>query len=345
MRALIVATLLLAVCGPAAAQTIRGAGSTFVQPLLARWSQDWLRAQRDAEFQPIAAGLDYEPVGSQAGVMRLRDRGVDFAATEQPLSRDELDRFGLLQFPIAVGGVVAAVNVPGIDGNRLRLTGAVLAEIYRGRIRTWDDPAIRALNPDLALPSAAIAPVRRLDGSGTTAVFTAYLAAQAPAWRTEIGEGLTVAWPAGAAAKGNDGVADAVRRTRFSLGYMDYGSARRAGLAVVALRNREGRWARPEPASFAAAAQSADWRASPGFAVSLVDAPGETTYPLVAAIFAVVPADGAASAGRRAATAFFDWSFDNGALRAAELGFVPLPAPLVKQVRGAWSPELRTGAR
>ncbi|GGC47655.1 phosphate-binding protein PstS [Chelatococcus reniformis] len=342
--AAIVAWSALVPATPATAQVVTGAGSTLAQPLLARWSQAYLRSQRDAEYQPVAAGLDYEPIGSQAGMMRVRERGVDFGATEQPLSGEEIARYGVIQFPIAVGGIVAAVNLEGVEASQLRLTGELLADIYGGKVSAWNDPAIAALNPQLRLPAAPITTVHRSDGSGTTAIVTAYLSQHSSTWRKAVGEGLTVAWPTGMAAKGNEGVAEAVRRTPNAIGYMDYASARRAGLAAAGLRNRDGQFVAPGPASFQAAAAAADWSSARDFVVRLVDVPGEAAYPLVATTYAIMPREGGAAAGRRAALAFFSWALDHGGGVAAELGYVPLPASVAAQVRAYW-PTVLSDAR
>lgn len=322
LAVLAAATLCLA-ASPSHAQSVTGSGSTFVQPLLNRWSQTYLRSLWNAESQPTG-GLDYEAVGSQAGIMRLKERAVDFGATEFPLSSEELKHYGIAQFPVVVGGIVAAVNLPGVPDGRLRLSGEILADIYLGRIKTWSDPAIKTLNPELALPDAQIVPVRRSDGSGTTFTFTRVLAAASPAWQS-VGTGLLVRWPAGQPAKGNDGVAEAVRRTSNAIGYLDYASARRAGLAMAALRNGAGAFVAPGAEGFQAAAAST---------------PGETAYPIVATTYVLVPEGKPATARTGAAIAFFDWCLQRGAADAAELGYVPLPPSLVEEVRRSWSERL-----
>lgn len=323
---------------PAFAQGVTGSGSTLVQPLLNRWNQDHLRSQWTAESQP-SGGLDYEAVGSQAGVMRIKDRAVDFGATEAPLSPDEAQLYSLAQFPVVVGGVVAAVNLPGIEQGALKLSGEVLAGIYLGKITTWSDPAIKALNPDLALPNAAIVPVRRSDGSGTTLAFTSYLAKTSEAWRP-VGAGLAVGWPAGAAAKGAGGVAETVKRTANSVGYLDLAAARRAGLTVAALRNSTGAFVKPSPEGFQAAAAKADWSAANDFGVSLIDVTGEASYPIVVTTFALVSDAKPASRGAVAALDFFNWGFERGVASASELGYVPLPPEVVEKIRAYWKSKL-----
>jgi phosphate transport system substrate-binding protein len=335
--AVLAASALLPV-DPAVAQNVTGAGSTFVQPLLNRWSQAYLRSQWTAESQAVG-GLDYEAVGSQAGIMRMKDRAVDFGATELPLASEEITRYRLVQFPVAIGGVITAVNLPGVDAGKLKLTGELIADIYLGKVKRWSDPPLKALNPDLALPDADITVVRRSDGSGTTFAFTSFLSKSNTAWRS-VGAGLTVNWPLGTSAKGNGGVAEMVRGTPNSIGYVDFATAKRAGLSGPALRNRSGIFVPPSPASFQAAAVEAEWSKSSDFGVSLVDAPGEAAYPIVAVTFVLVPDGKPSSASTAATIAFFDWALESGARAASELDYVPLPASVVDQVRRHWADKL-----
>ena len=328
--------------GIARAQGVSGAGSTLVHPLLSRWSKAYQRAQTDAEYQPVAATVDYEPMGSQAGVMRLTEGGVDFAATEMPLGTEELKRYGFAQFPIAIGGIGIAVNVEGVASGRLRLTGELIADIFLGEIKTWSDARLKALNPDLALPDAPIAVLRRQDGSGTTYNFTNYLSGQSPAWKQKVGQGLTVAWPIGNGAKGNDGLAVAVRSTPNAIGYVDFAQARRAGLALAQLRNRAGQFVIPSVKAFSAAAETADWAGATDFNLLLNDAPGEAAYPIVATAFAVLPRQ--PSAGVRGTVAFLHWALERGSDTATELGYVPLPPSLVARVKDYWKGPLQLGA-
>jgi len=323
---------------PASAQSISGSGSSFVQPLLNQWSQSFLRSQWTAESQP-SGGLDYEAVGSQAGVMRIKERAVDFGATEIPLSADELRRYGVTQFPIIIGGVTAAVNVPELKDATLNLSGEILADIYLGKVARWSDLAIRELNPGLQLPDAAITPIRRTDGSGTTATFTTYLTQASAAWRP-IGAGLNVAWPVGASARGNMGVAEMVRRTPYAIGYVDLATARRAKLATAAIKNPAGAFVAPSPKSLQAAVAMADWSTVKEPGSQLVNAPGELAYPIVAATFVVVPADRPASVKTAATIDFLTWGFERGAAEAEDLGYVPLPAQVVSNIRDRWRDQL-----
>ena len=320
------------------AQDVRGAGSTLAFPVLSRWSQAYQRAQSDADFQPVGAGLDYEPVGSQAGVERLREASVDFGATDEPLSQEELARSSFAQFPVVIGGVIVAVNVPGVASGAMRLTGEVLADIYLGKVRAWSDPAIRALNPGLSLPDAPIVALRRTDGSGTTFTFTNYLSKVSPGWRTQVGQGQLVAWPASdRGAKGNDGLAAAIKQTPNAIGYVDFAQAQRAGLNHALLRNHAGAFVAPGAAGFQSAAESAGWGTTAGFKILLTDAPGDAAYPIVATTYVVMPRRSGAASRSRAVIEFLRWSLDNGARAATELGYVPLPPGAVAQVKRYWT--------
>lgn len=322
---------------PGAAQTVTGSGSTLVQPLLNRWNQDNLRSQWTAESQP-SGGLDYEAVGSQAGVMRIKDRAVNFGATEVPLSPDEAQLYSLAQFPVVVGGVAAAVNLPGIEQGALKLSGELIADIYLGKVKTWSDPAIKALNPDLKLPDAEIVPVRRADGSGTTFAFTSYLAKVSAGWKP--GAGQMVEWPVGRPAKGNSGVAEAIANIPNTIGYLDLASARKAKLTVASLRNSTGAFVVPGEKSFQAAAARAEWNAANDFGASLVDVADEAAYPIVVTTFALVSDAKPASKETAATVAFFNWGFERGDVAASELGYVPLPPETVEKIRGYWRDKL-----
>lgn len=319
---------------PASAQQFTGAGSTFAYQLLVRWSQAYQRSQRDAEYQPVGALFDYEAIGSEAGIQRLRERAVDFGATEVPLSDEEMRRYNAAQFPIVAGGIAVVVNIAGLAPGRLKLTGEVVADIYQGKITRWSDPAIRALNADLALPDAPIAPVRRIDGSGTTATFTAYLSKASEGWRGSVGQGQTVRWPAGAGARGNLGVATTVRNTPNAIGYVDVATSRAMALAHALVRNRAGAFVGPELANLQAALASGS--ASTDMRAALIDAPGADAYPILATVFVALPREAMASGRTRAMLAFFGWSLEHGSADAQALGYVALPAEAMTRVREGW---------
>jgi phosphate transport system substrate-binding protein len=354
-----VAFLAFAPSRPAIAQDVlgetgtKGAGSTFVYPVLSRWSVEyrtWLArggdypvAEGSLDDPPASSALEYEPVGSLAGLLRLKDRAVDFAASDMPLKSDELAALGLGQFPVVMGGVVVAVNADGVPSGRLRLTGPVLADIFLGRITRWSDSALSTLNPDLRLPDAPIIVVHRSDGSGTTFNFTAYLAAVSPEWKLKAGSGLMVAWPTGRAAKGNDGVAQTIKDTRNAIGYVEFAQASQMGLAHALLQNRAGRFVRPGAASFQAAAASADWASATDFHVLLTNAAGDEAYPIAATVFALVNRSGP-RARVRPALEFFRYSLRKGGSTASALGYVPLPPALVQQVEIYWGRTFPNGS-
>ncbi len=332
---------------------IKGAGSTFVYPVLSKWSReyraalsrggDYPAANSGLEDPPASSALEYEPVGSLGGTLRVKDRAVDFGASDMPLESDKLAKLGLGQFPIVMGGVVVAINIEGVGPGEVRLTGPVLADVFLGKITKWSDAAMKALNPALRLPDAPISVVHRSDGSGTTFNFTDYLSKASPEWKLKVGSALLVPWPTGAGAKGNEGVAQAVKRVKNSIGYVDYAQAIQMKLAYALLQNRSGRFIRPDTTSFQAAAASADWGRASDFYVLLTDVPGEDAYPITATAFVLMHKTGSRSRSR-AALEFFRWSLEKGSGTAAQLGYVPLPEPLVLQVKNYWITTFKTGS-
>jgi phosphate transport system substrate-binding protein len=325
---------------------VRGAGSTFVYPVLSRWSREYRAAQARGTDFPIAnAGLDdafansaleYEAVGSLAGTLRLLDGAVDVAATDMPMHSDELAKLGLAQFPVVIGGVAVAINIDGIGPREFRLTGPLLADVFLGKITRWSDTAIRALNPHVSLPDAPIVVVHRSDGSGTTFNFAHYLSKVSAEWRLRVGSGLLVSWPVGTGARGNEGVARAVQQTRNSIGYVEYAQAEQAGLKHALLQNRAGQFVSAQPAGFQAAAESAEWTTTTDFYVLLTDMAGERAYPITATVFALMHKT--APRGRTgAALDFFRRSLESGSGTTRRLGYVPLPGPLIQQVRSYWT--------
>lgn len=324
---------------------ITGAGSTFAYPVVSRWAHGYRRwvagggdfpiAGAGLDDAPTAPAIDYEPIGSLAGTMRVKEAAVDFGASDVPLSSAELNKLGIAQFPVVIGGIVVVTNLPGVGVGQLRFTGPVLADVFLGKVATWSDPAIKALNPDIALPDAKIVIVRRADGSGTTFNFTDYLSKVSPQWKQEVGSDLFVKWPAGLAAKGNQGVAETVRATPNAIGYVEFAQALRSNLAYALIENSTKTFVRPEPAAFQAAAASADWAKASDFDLLLTDAPGTSAYPIVATVFALMNKN-LSQRRARAAFNFFRWSLDKGAADATQLGYVPLPETLVKQVKAYW---------
>jgi phosphate transport system substrate-binding protein len=335
-------------------EAVRGAGSSFAYPVISKWAhsyQRWLALGGDFPFfnsglddPQVGPPLDYEPVGSLAGMLRVRDRAVDFGASDAPLPSDELTKLGLGQFPIVIGGVVAAVNIDGVRSNEIRFTGEVLADIFLGKIREWSHPTIRALNPGLKLPDAPIAIVHRSDGSGTTYNLAHFLSQANPEWREKMGVNTLLSWRVGTGAKANEGVANTVRRTPNSIGYVEYAQATRLNLATALIRNRAGQFVAPDRGSFQVAAASAEWSKASDFDLMLTNAPGDEAYPITATVFVLMQKQANAPRRSRAALSFFRWALEKGSKDAADLGYVPLPPALVGQVVDYWSKSFRTGS-
>ncbi|MGA7490134.1 MAG: phosphate ABC transporter substrate-binding protein PstS [Xanthobacteraceae bacterium] len=317
----------------AAATDVSGAGATFPYPIYAKW----------AEAYKKEAGIvvNYRPIGSGDGIRQVQSKEVDFAATDMPLSLADLDMDGLAQFPTLTAGVVAVVNIDGVRAGDLTLDGATLARIFLGEIKTWNDPAIRNLNPGVRLPPQAITVVYRADGSGTTFLFTGYLAKASPDWRARVGSATAVEWPAGVAAAGNEGVANDVARMKGSIGYVEYAYAKKNRLTYTKLVNREGNAIAPDIGAFAAAAAGANWEGTPGFGVILTDEGGAGTWPIAGATFILMhkqPTDPGAAA---ATLKFFDWAYAKGGKMAEELDYVAMPASVVAAVRRLWVAQIK----
>jgi phosphate transport system substrate-binding protein len=319
---------MIALGAGAQAQDITGAGSTFAQPIYQKWA--------DVSAGTTGVTLNYQGVGSGAGQKLVIQRTVDFGASDAPMSPDKLASAKLLQFPAVMGAVDIAINVPGIATDALRLSGAVIADIYLGTITNWNDPAIAKLNPGVKLPDLAIAPVYRADGSGTTYVFTSYLSKVSPAFKSKVGADKAVSWPAGTGAKGTAGVAGAVKNTPGALGYVESAYATLNHLTTTELETHDGKFIKPTLASFAAAAAGADWKNAKDFAVDLNDQPGANAWPIVSATFVLVPTNPTDPAHGAAVIKFFSWAFTNGDATAKDLQYVPLPASVKSQVRKAW---------
>jgi phosphate transport system substrate-binding protein len=313
---------------PAAAQEITGAGSTLAQPVYGKWA--------DLSHAGTGVSLNYQGVGSGAGQELVMRRTVDFGASDAPMPAAKLTQNKLLQFPTVIGAVDIAVNIPGIASNRLKLTGSLLAGIYLGTISNWNDPAIAAVNPGLKLPDLAIAPVYRADGSGTTYVFTGYLAKLSPDFKTKVGVDKAVSWPAGTGAKGTAGVAGAVKNTEGGLGYVESAYATLNHLTVVQLQNHDGRFIAATPAAFAAAAAAADWTGAANFAVDMNNLPGANSWPIESATFVLLPTNPTNQARGAAVTKFFDWALTNGDNAAMGLQYVPLPQKVKAAVVASW---------
>jgi phosphate transport system substrate-binding protein len=284
--------------------------------------------------------LNYQAVGSGAGINQINNRTVDFGASDMPVKPEDLAAHKLMQFPTVIGGVDIIVNIPNVKPNELKLTGTVLADIYLGKIAKWNDKAIADLNPGLKLPSLAIATVHRADGSGTTFVFTDYLGMQSDEWKAKIGSSTSVSWPGGAGAKGSDGVAGTVKQIQGGIGYVESAYAEQNHLTTSLMKNKDGKFVAPTMASFAAAAKSADWSKVQNFAIDLNDQPGAASWPIESATFVLLPTDPKDPAQSAAVKKFFDWGFAHGSDIATGLLYIPLPTSVHDAIRAAWQKDV-----
>jgi phosphate transport system substrate-binding protein len=325
-----------ALAGIASGADLIGAGATFPYPIYAKWA--------DAYKTQTGIGLNYQSIGSGGGIKQIRAKTVDFGASDMPLQQEELEKDGLLQFPAIIGGVVPVVNLEGVSPGQLRLTGKVLADIYLGKVTSWNDAAIASLNPDLKLSAQAITVVRRADGSGTTFLFTDYLSQVSSEWRSKVGESTSVSWPTGVGGKGNEGVAAYVQRIKGSIGYVEYAYAKKNKMTHTQLKNRDGQWVQPDEDTFAAAAANARWERAPGFYQVLTEQPGAKSWPIAGASFILIyrtPADPAKAAE---VLKFFSWALKSGGKMASDLDYVPIPAPVVQLIENAWRSQVKTGS-
>lgn len=337
---LALATALLAGCGGAGGDRSRelsGAGATFPASVYAKWSEGYRKASN--------IGLNYQAIGSGGGIKQIKARTVDFGATDKPLKADELKKAGLYQFPTVIGGVVPILNVEGLTPGQLKLTGALLGDIYLGKVKRWNDPAIATINPGVRLPNQPITVVHRSDGSGTTFLFTTYLSGQNPEWAQKVGASDAIAWPTGLAGKGNDGVSAFVKQTAGSIGYVEYAYAKQNGSAYAQMQNKAGSFVAPNAANFAAAAEGADWANAPGNYLLLLDQPGANAWPITGATFILLHRESQNPRVTQGVLKFFDWAYANGDAAAGELDYVPLPANVKDMVRRQWSSELSAGGK
>lgn len=309
------------------AQDVTGAGASFPAPLYAKWASDYHKA--------TGQKVNYQSVGSGAGIRQVDAKTVDFGASDMPLKDEELAKKGQLQFPTVIGGVVPVINIKGIAPGQLKLSGAVLANIYLGKINKWSDPAIKSLNPGLNLPDAAIAPVRRADGSGTTFIFTNYLSKASVDWQTKVGEGTAVNWPTGAGGKGNEGVATYVGRLPNSIGYVEYAYVKQNKMNYALLQNKAGNFLTPDDTTFKAAAAGANW--SKSFYQILTDQPGKDAWPMTGATFILMHKVQDKPAQAAAALKFFSWAYQNGDKTADDLDYVPMPANVKLLISKSWA--------
>jgi phosphate transport system substrate-binding protein len=327
-KLLILAAAAVGFSGAVQAADITGAGATFPFPIYAKWAEAYKKETN--------IGLNYQSIGSGGGIRQIKAKTVAFGATDAPLKGEDLAKDGLVQFPTVMGGVVPAINVPGIEAGKLKLTGPLIAEIYLGTIKKWNDPKIAALNPGLTLPEANISPVYRSDGSGTTFVFTDYLSRVSPEWKSKIGTNTAVQWPVGIGGKGNEGVSASVKQVANSIGYVEYAYAKQNKLAHALVQNADGNFPAPDDKSFQAAAANANWNEAPGFGISLNNQKGAQAWPITSATFLLVHAKPEKPEEVQAALKFFEWAYKSGDKLASDLDYVALPANVKDQVRNAW---------
>ena len=318
------------------AADIIGAGATFPYPIYAKWAE--------AYKAKTGQGMNYQSIGSGGGIAQIKAKTVDFGASDMPLKAEDLAAAGLVQFPAIIGGVVPIVNLEGVAPGQLAFTGTVLADIYLGKIKTWNDKAIAELNAGVKLPPEPITVVRRSDGSGTTFLWTDYLSKSSPEWKQKVGAGTAVAWPEGVGGKGNEGVAAYVQRIKGSIGYVEYAYAKKNRMTHASMRNRDGQLVQPDDSAFQAAAAGADWKGTPGFGVILTDQPGKQSWPVTGASFILMQAKQDKPQNALEVMKFFEWSFANGAKMAEELDYVPIPGPLAKDIASAWKAQVKDGS-
>ena len=307
---------------------ITGAGATFPYPIYAKWA--------DAYKKQTGTGMNYQSIGSGGGIKQITAKTVDFGASDMPMKGEDLEKNGLVQFPAIMGGVVPVVKVAGVNAGQMKFTGALLADIYLGKVKKWNDPAIAKVNPGLKLPDQEITVVYRSDGSGTTFLWTNYLSKVSPGFKSTVGEGTSVKFPAGVGGKGNEGVASYVQKLDGAIGYVEYAYAKQNKLAHGQVQNKSGRFVEPDDENFKAAAANADWKSAPGMGVVLTDQAGDKAWPITGASFILLHAKQEKAEAGREVLKFFDWAYRNGGKMAQELDYVPMPDPVVKQIEASW---------
>src|SRR5690348_2233763 len=330
----IVAAGLVAVATPSFAADITGAGSTFIFPVLSKWA--------DSYKKETGTGVNYQSIGSGAGIKQIQAKTVTFGATDAPLKAGQLQKDGLAQWPMIMGAIVPVVNIEGVKAGDVVLDGATLGDIFLGKITRWDDAAIKKLNPNAKLPSDAISVVHRADGSGTTFNFTDYLSKVSADWKSKVGSGTAVEWPVGVGAKGNEGVAGNIAQTKNSIGYVEYAYAKQNKLTYTALVNKAGKTIQPTNDAFQAAASNADWPSAPGYYLILTDQPGDKSWPIVASTFILMHKESSDKATSQEAVKFFKYAFDKGAKSAEDLDYIPMPDNVIKLIEKTWSADIKS---
>ncbi|WP_428852805.1 phosphate ABC transporter substrate-binding protein PstS [Imbroritus primus] len=321
----------LAVMGAAFAAEVTGAGASFPAPVYSKWAEGYQKATGNK--------VNYQSIGSSGGLRQINAKTVDFGASDAPLKDDELNKSGLVQFPTVIGGVVPVVNIPGIKPGELTMTGPVLADIFLGKIKKWNDPAIQSLNPKAKLPAQDILVVRRADGSGTTFIFTNYLSKVSEEWKSKVGEGNSVNWPTGTGGKGNEGVSAFVQRLGGAIGYVEYAYAKQNKMAHMTMKNADGAVVSPSEESFKAAAAGADWKKT--YYQVLTNQPGKAAWPITNATFILMHQKQDKPEQAAEALKFFEWAYSNGGKMASDLDYVPLPTSVINQIRATWKANIK----
>jgi len=319
----------------AGAETISGAGATFPYPLYSKW------ATRYNQYTSLK--MQYQAIGSGGGMAQIKAKAVNFGASDEPMKHEELDKEGLVQFPMIMGGVVPVVNIEGVRKGKLRLTPELLADLFLGKIKKWNDRRILAVNPNLRLPDQDVTVVHRADGSGTTWIFTNYLSKVSEEWKEKVGNGKSVSWPAGVGGKGNPGVAALVKKTDGAIGYVEFAYALQERLKFPLLQNKAGKFVAPTIRTFQASAANADWENAPGFYIVLTDQPGDESWPITGASYILVHKDQPEAAKAESMLKFFDWCFKNGAELAIDLHYVPIPSKVYAMVEATWKKQVTAG--
>ena len=321
--------LALGFAANAQAADVTGAGASFIYPVMSKWSADYAKAS--------GKQVNYQSIGSGGGIAQIKAGTVDFGSSDAPLTPEELAKFGLAQFPSVIGGVVPVINVPGVPSGALKLDGALLADIFLGKVKAWNDPRIVALNGGVKLPSKKITVVHRSDGSGTTFNFVNYLSKVSGDWKAKVGEGTSVKWPTGIGGKGNEGVAAYVKQIKGGIGYVELSYALQNKMAYARLKNAAGNYVLPSDETFSAAAASADWAGARDFYLVMTNAPGADSWPITATNFILMYKQPKNADGAKNAKEFFRWVYANGDTQAKALDYVPLPDALVQQIETYWS--------
>ncbi len=334
----LILTLFLASLAQAQTVTLNAAGATFPYPIYSQWAFKY--------NQMTGMKVNYQSIGSGGGIAQIKAKTVDYGASDAPQKEAMLKENGLVQWPMVMGGVVMAVNIPGIGPGAMKLNGPVLADIYLGKITKWDDPAITKLNPGLKLPSQGITVVHRSDGSGTTFIFSTYLSMISPEWKDKVGADPTVQWPTGVGGKGNEGVAGQVKVVPGSIGYVEYAYVKQNNMPYTLLENKAGKFLKPSLEAFAAAAANADWKSAPyGFYLMIDNQPGDQSWPIAGATFIMVHADQPDLAKAQAMLKYFDWCYRHGGEMAEKLDYVPMPASVVDMVEASWAKDITSGGK